>query len=171
MIMNRVTSLLQRINLRQVLTVFLVGIAFFVGALGHGNGLQAIAGPLTPEAKAYDIGEELSLNEGLDAATQRRTPEAKAYQLARTDLSSTKTSPLRDNGTSSQVADDSNDFIQNSQQQLKDAADNIREKLNLDQPIAPETKEFFRDIQDKSSDTIEGIQRTLQNTGDAITGD
>ena len=47
------------------------------------------------------------------------------------------------------IENDDSNFFENTGDKLKDVAENVREKLNLDQPIAPETKEFVRDVKDK----------------------
>lgn len=46
------------------------------------------------------------------------------------------------------IENDDSNFFEDAGDKLKDAAENVREKLNLDQPIAPETKEFVRDVKD-----------------------
>lgn len=48
-----------------------------------------------------------------------------------------------------------------SQPPLKDAANNVREKLNLDQPIAPETKEFIHSIEESIQETVESVKQSL----------
>ena len=48
------------------------------------------------------------------------------------------------------------DLIENSRDKLKSAADNIKEKLNLDQPLPESTKEFLNRDQDKTDLGIKG---------------
>jgi predicted PurR-regulated permease PerM len=115
--MNRIISWLPNLNLRKILTVFLVGMAFLVmQAFSYGNQLQAQAKPLTPEASAYDVDQS--------------EPE--------------------------QIKNE-NDLVGQSRRNLKDTADNIREKLNLDQPIYPGTKEFLNDVQDSVKDATKAV--------------
>jgi hypothetical protein len=49
----------------------------------------------------------------------------------------------------SRIEREDTNFFEDTGDKLKDAAENVREKLNLDQPIAPETEEFVRDVKDK----------------------
>lgn len=115
--MNRIISWLPNFNLHKILTVFLVGIAFWVmQAFSYNNHLQAQAKPLTPEASAYEV-----------------------------DKSDTE------------LIKDDNDLVGQSQRNLKDTADNVREKLNLDQPIYPGTKKFLNDVQDSVEDATKAV--------------
>lgn len=47
-------------------------------------------------------------------------------------------------------------LIDDAREKLKDTADTVREKLNLDEPISPSTKEFISDVKEKVSETITG---------------
>lgn len=114
--MKRLTSLLQTIRLRQIITVFLVAITFLVSSAFSSN-LQAQARSITPEADAYQV--------------ERSDNDNRAQYLRE-------------------------DQIENSQDQLKSTADNIREKLNLDEELPQSTKEFFNQVQDKVDDVIPG---------------
>lgn len=104
--MNRITSHLQKMGLRQVLATFLVGCAFWA---------SAFLGLLSYEQPAY-------------AASS--TPAVKSYQ---TDQN------LRQTQTSSEAKDG----LAGS---LKDTAENVKEKLNLDQPLPESTKAFFKQV-------------------------
>ncbi|HEY9810071.1 MAG TPA: hypothetical protein V6D13_12150 [Halomicronema sp.] len=73
------------------------------------------------------------------------TPEASHYQV---DHSTTKI-------PSPNIPEISN------QQPLKDTANNVREKLNLDQPIAPETKRFINSIEENIQKSVENLKETL----------
>ncbi|MBE9169232.1 hypothetical protein IQ238_17450 [Pleurocapsales cyanobacterium LEGE 06147] len=53
--MNRVISWLPKLQLRQILTAFFVGLIFFATALGQFSYARAQAAPLTPEAKDYQV--------------------------------------------------------------------------------------------------------------------
>jgi hypothetical protein len=48
--------------------------------------------------------------------------------------------------------------VRNAQSKLKNTADNIREKLNLDEDTPRATKEFLKDAKNKVGDTISGNQ-------------
>lgn len=48
-------------------------------------------------------------------------------------------------------------LIDRAQDKLEDISDNVREKLNLDQPVPDSTKRFLRNTQEKFEDTVEPI--------------
>ncbi|MEW6498214.1 MAG: hypothetical protein AB1589_37800 [Cyanobacteriota bacterium] len=117
--MNRVITSLLNLRLRQLFTVFLIGLTFWVmQAFGYSNQLQAQATPLTPEASAYQVDNTDTFDTG----------------AIRNDKQ-----------------------VENAQQNLKDTADNVREKLNLDQPIYPGTKEVLNDVQDSVKDAVNAV--------------
>ncbi|MFM2060836.1 MAG: hypothetical protein RLZZ507_506 [Cyanobacteriota bacterium] len=49
--------------------------------------------------------------------------------------------------------------VENAQKRLKDTADNVRERLNLDEPIPESTKEFLQDVRTNVEKTVEPITR------------
>ncbi len=87
------------------------------------------------------------------------TPEATSYQA------SSHTAPTID------LNEETNKQARNAKSNLQSAADNVREKLNLDQPIHPDTKEFFRDVQEKANETLEDVQEAVTHPGEALSGD
>lgn len=99
------------------------------------------------------IGITFSPGQQMQASARSLTPEANEYQV-----------------DEAPTIDLDNEHAHRSQQNLKNTADNIREKLNLDQPLYPGTKEFINDVQDKAGETIEGTQRALENAADTVTG-
>ncbi len=50
--------------------------------------------------------------------------------------------------------------IDNAQKKLKETAENVREKLNLDQPTPRATKEFLDSVQTQVEDSVEPITGT-----------
>lgn len=117
--MNRFITSLLNFRLRQIFTVFLIGLTFWsIQAFGYSNQLQAQAKPLTPEASAYQVD----------------------------NTNTSDTGALRNNKQ-----------VETGQQNLKDTADNVREKLNLDQPIYPGTKEVLNDVQDSIKDAVNAV--------------
>lgn len=115
--MSRVTSWLRKMQLRQLLTAFLVGLTLLTGvAFGtFGYGSQALAESVTPEARSYQVNQ----GETSSKAGTERTGEGVAGSI-------------------------------------KDAANNVREKLNLDQPLPHGTKAFFKQIQGEDVEVKEG---------------
>lgn len=70
--------------------------------------------------------------------------EAATYQGNRTD-------------TDNELSKTGNQQVDNPRQNLKDTADNIREKLNLDEPIPQSTKDFFNSVQESVKETAETV--------------
>ena len=66
------------------------------------------------------------------------TPEAKSYQV---DQSETR---IQMDGR--QIQDKAEEAGEGFAESLKDAADTVREKLNLDEPLPESTKDFFKQI-------------------------
>jgi hypothetical protein len=60
-------------------------------------------------------------------------------------------------GTPDRAAVRNDQQLENSQRQLKGAADNIREKLNLDEPVPESTREFLEDVRTNVERSIEPI--------------
>ncbi|MDZ8188228.1 MAG: hypothetical protein RMX96_25660 [Nostoc sp. ChiSLP02] len=117
--MNRLTSWLKNIRMRQIIVAFLVGFMFLLGqAFSFGNIAQADT--ITPEGTYY-----------------KGVPD-------------------------SQVDNRNNNQIQNSQNKIKNAFDNVREKLNLDEETPQATKEFFDSTKNKGADTNSRLQRDTQ---------
>ncbi|MGM3304896.1 hypothetical protein ACSQ6I_02750 [Anabaena sp. WFMT] len=50
--------------------------------------------------------------------------------------------------------------IRNDQKRLKDTGDNIKERLNLDEPIPESTREFLNDVQTNVEKSVEPITGT-----------
>ncbi|MDB9373138.1 hypothetical protein [Nodularia sphaerocarpa] len=119
--MKRVFSWVKNILLRQIIIVFLIGVAFFSFQLfNYGNDLML--------AKADTV----------------KTPEGIYYK-----------------GTPDNNALMKNDSpLDNAQKNLKETAENVREKLNLDQPTPKATKEFLDSVQTQVEDTVEPITGT-----------
>ena len=111
--MKQVTSLLQNLSLRKILTLFLVGVTVVViQAFGFINASPALAEAVTPEATSYQVDQV----------------ETKSIK--------------KDNGLIEKV---------------KETADNVREKLNLDEPIDPGTKEVFNSVEKQVEKTVKPI--------------
>lgn len=140
--MNRLISGLQNVFVRVILTLSLVGIAFLASAaLGYGNSFQAQAGSLTPEATGYELNSN-------DSALGTETQE-KANQLFKDNKQ-----PLTAPETTQEIGETISEPAKNAKQAIEGFADNIREKLNLDQPLYPGTKEVL----DDAADAITGNQ-------------
>lgn len=104
--MKQVISGLRRMQLRQVLTAFLMGLVIFVGAAfgSFGNALQAQAAPAGAGV------DEIRAN----AEQARGKAESAGGGLV---------------------------------ESLKETAETVKEKLNLDEPVPDSTKAFLKQVQ------------------------
>jgi hypothetical protein len=138
--MNKMIELLKR-----VFFVFLTGILLLTAGFGAVSSSGAIASTIEkPQATTYDRGNynnevsEPGVKARVNYGGRNNRPDAAledSYQVER------------------------------SQDNFKSAADNVREKLNLDQPIYPGTKEFINDVQNKVEETIEGAEQAVEQIG------
>ncbi|XHX75868.1 MAG: hypothetical protein RBJ76_15590 [Stenomitos frigidus ULC029] len=121
--------MIQVSQLRRHFSAFLLAVVLFLGSGFVGFYHGAIAAPLTPEAAAY---------ESKAAGTMQNDP-AKPQQQAQGYKKQLQ------NGTvqTQQVAEEATTNAKNA---LERAADNVREKLNLDEPVPQSTKDFLNDI-------------------------
>lgn len=107
----------RKLPLRQILTTFLVGLAFLAS-----TALAPFGYLLPAQAASF-------------------TPEAKDYQVDRTN------SQIRVNPDS--VRDNVEEAGGGVVDSLKNTAETVREKLNLDEPLPDSTKAFFKQVQGK----------------------
>lgn len=78
----------------------------------------------------------------LQAQAEPVTPEATSYQA---------------NGTDSVKLKNDNKLGEKSTNPLKEAAENIKEKLNLDEPIDPGTKDFLNSVEKNVEKTVKPV--------------
>ncbi len=140
--MKRVTSWLQSIKIKQIITVFLVGLTFLVGSAFdiHGNQLQAQAEAVTPEATQYKV-------------------EGKSDGEVKVDR-------IKDNAEkSAQLLQDEGINIKNraAEAKGKNIFENIKEKLNLDEPIDPGTKKAGEQLIEAAEDIVKAPQKALND--------
>ncbi len=79
----------------------------------------------------------------LALAATNLTPEARSYQVDYSDRP--------------QEQSDRPDLIETSRDQLRTAAETVREKLNLDEPLYPGTKDFLKDTEESLEDTAQTL--------------
>ena len=140
--MKRVTSWLQSIKIKQIITVFLVGLTFLVGSAFdiHGNQLQAQAEAVTPEATQYKV-------------------EGKSDGEVKVDR-------IKDNAEkSAKLLQDEGINIKNRAAEVKgkNIFENIKEKLNLDEPIDPGTKKAGEQLIEAAEDIVKAPQKALND--------
>lgn len=129
--MNRMISWLQSNKLRQILTVFLIALTLLISTAFdiHGDQLQAQAEPVTPEATQYKVDPNKS------------DPAFKAERIKEDAEKSAKI--LADEGK--QVRDRATEY---SQEKGKNLFETVKEKLNLDEPIDPGTKQAAEQLKE-----------------------
>lgn len=94
------------------------------------------------------------------------TPETNAYQVPGSNGSI--------NARTETLKDQTEDTGSNLLEKIGEAAENVKEKLNLDEPTPPSTKKFFNQIQDKADDvvgkTVQGTQEGFNDAANNVTG-
>jgi hypothetical protein len=140
--MKRITSWLQSIKIKQIITVFLVGLTFLVGSAFdiHGNQLQAQAEAVTPEATQYKVEGKSDAEVKVDRIKDNAEKSAKL---------------LQDEGIN----------IKNRAAEVKgkNIFENIKEKLNLDEPIDPGTKKAGEQLIEAAEDIVKAPQKALND--------
>lgn len=125
--MIRVIRGLQKIQLRQVFGAFLAGMMLFLSAaLGQLSYVPAAEAAVTPEVAQYN-------------SAGNRTGTASGIQI---DTKNAQKN-LRENS-----GDAGGGFVG----ALKDAAENVTEKLNLNEPLPESTKEFLDGVTNDPGD-------------------
>jgi gas vesicle protein len=168
--MNRLISWLQHFVVRATLTLSLVGIALFSSAaLGYGNSFQARAEAYTPEAAQYQVNSNDSpfqdsdrekVNQLFQENKQPQTASQTTKEIGENLTKPAKTAKEKLEGAADDIQEKAGDAYSEQRNKpkfdIEDVAENIKEKLNLDQPIYPGTKEFLNDVQDKVEETLPG---------------
>nr|WP_290221998.1 hypothetical protein [Trichocoleus desertorum] len=132
--MIRAIRHLQQIQLRQVLSAFLVGMTLFLSAaLGQLSYVPSAQAAATPEATRYNP----------DGNSTRTTS---GIQI---DARNAKKNLQENTG-------DAGGFVG----AIKDAAENVTEKLNLNEPLPESTKEFLDSV---TNDPAEATQNGLKD--------
>ncbi len=179
--MTRVFSWIQNVIVRRIMVVFLLGLAFLgIQAFGYSNGMVAQAETVkTPEGIYYKgtpdnvSGDENLFEKAIDTLNPNAGDNARRNlndqrQFSRDDrgyygdrgnysnsgnrgnIGNTVTTPegIYYKGTPD------NSQIENSQNKLSKAADNIREKLNLDEDTPQATKDFMHSVKSKVGEIV-----------------
>lgn len=131
--MNRIIGSLQTFKLPNFITVFLVVSAFLVlPAFSYNPSIEAQAEPLTPEATQYQVNSQES--------PFRENDQEKVNQIFKDNKN-----PQPASDTTKEIGENLNKAPKAAKRTIEDVADNIKEKLNLDQPLYPGTKEVLDD--------------------------
>jgi len=155
---------LRKIHFRQALMLFLAGIVVLLSTACSSEAASNVR-PTTPEAGAYqtDIkGVERSDTNKLSQGNQQRI-----FALAGVGDNSEKLPRNRDQAAEralKNAARAGNNQFSEPKEQTGNALENVREKLNLDEPLYPATKEVLNDVQNTAKDVVKGTQRTVEET-------
>jgi hypothetical protein len=140
---------MQNAFVRGIVSLSIVGMEFlFNVALGFDNSLQAEAEPYTPEATQYQVNSNES--------PFRENDQEKVNEIFE-DNKNPQTAPE----TTQKIGESINKPARETKQKAEGILDTIKEKLNLDQPIYPGTKEFVNDVQEQAEETVEGVKQAV----------
>jgi hypothetical protein len=119
--MNRLISWVENSLVRTIVSVSMIVIAFLISpVINYENSLQAQAAPLTPEATKYEINKADS--------PFRENDQEKVNQLFKENKQ-----PQEASKTTQKIGENLSKPAKATKQMLENAADTVREKLNLDQ--------------------------------------
>lgn len=123
--------------LGKIFSFFLAVSLVLTGVLGTTGANQAFAESLTPEASAYEV----------DRATTPEMAQRRNQETARRNLKELAGEEIPHQSSSAKQS------VKNGGEEtrgsLQQAADSVREKLNLDEPIPQTTKDFLSNVQEK----------------------
>ncbi|KAM3094552.1 hypothetical protein ACKFKG_15915 [Phormidesmis sp. 146-35] len=136
-------------QLIRTITTLLASAALFVGILFSTNGVQAMAA-VTPQgakeiieqsSSVQDAGEKLKALDSSEKVRNHQTLDT-TKDVYRADNEQTFVNNRRD------------ESIRDTGNKLKDIAETVKEKLNLDEPIPDSTKEFINDVENAVDNTV-----------------
>lgn len=135
-------------RLRQIVTVFLVVLAFLVTTAFDISGSgRVLAEPLTPEATDYNATK---------SEVSNRTKAERVKEDAEKSARLLEEEGIKVTNRAAESAKDPN----------KNVFESIKEKLNLDEPIDPGTKQFVEQVKEGTEDVVKAPQRALKNAVD-----
>lgn len=150
-------------QLIKTLTKLLISILFFVGLLFSSPATLNVLAAVTPDAakqviKNADSAQEAAQNlKALDSSEILRN-----HGTLDTTKDVLKTS-AQDRVTDRPKGDP---LVNEIEEKFKEAAETVKEKLNLDEPIPESTKKFGRQITEKANDIAEEAEKAT----DTVTG-
>ncbi len=149
-------------QLTKTLTTLLASILFFVGLLFSNPTLQAVAA-VTPDAAKQVIKEADSVQEA--------TQNLKALDSSEILKNHGTLDPTKDvlkTSAQDRVTDrpKGDPLISTAEEKIKEVAENVKEKLNLNEPIPESTKKFGRQLTGKANDAADEAGKAT----DTVTG-
>lgn len=165
--MSRLQGWLSKMQLRQAITVFLVGIVLFVSTACSTSDQQAASEvkPTTPEASAYQTdlkgAKQANRNNLSQGIRGNATALAVNTQIAAADLPRNRDQAAR--RAQENAANAGKNQFAKSKQQTGNALENVREKLNVDQATEG-TKRSFDTLGERAGQAAKGTQRAVEDT-------
>jgi hypothetical protein len=166
-------------QIRRFFTAIVASVLLFVGVLMGSSAALAANAPIqiagNYSAESWDKLPTLSDNKPAPASklSTDRTSSGNSISSDRTSAKQSKSYidlDEKDNVNIRNAKRNLERTADDTQGGLKDMADNVREKLNLDQPLYPGTKEFINDVQETVEDSVDAVQDTLTGGADNLTG-
>lgn len=142
------------------LSTLLVGVLLFVGILyAYPTSSQALAAA-TPDAVKQVIQDA----DGIQDAGEKLKALDSSELLRNHQTLDTRKDVLK-TAAQEQPVDRAHreDLIGTTQNKLKDVAETVKEKLNLDEPLPESTKEFGREVKEKVDSVIGQSEKTASN--------
>lgn len=134
------------IQLRKTLTILLTSVVLFVGILFSTSAPSLAA--ITPSEAQTMINES---NSPQEAGAKLRASDSSEKVRNRETLNTKK--EVRDRLEAGQP-DRRDPLVSKSQNKLEEIAENVKEKLNLDEPIPQSTKDFGNDLKGKANEVL-----------------
>jgi hypothetical protein len=126
----------------RIVTTLLASVVLFVGMLFSTSEVKAFAA-VTPQGAKEVIEQSSSIH---DAGEKLKALDSSEKVRNHQTLDTTKDVYHGDNeGTS--VSDRRDQLVNNTGSKIKDFAETVKEKLNLNEPIPDSTKEFLNDVE------------------------
>jgi hypothetical protein len=134
-------------SLLKVFSTIVLSIVLFVGILSTGSISAYGLAVVTPKEAADIIRESDSVQEAGDklkaADSSEKVRDRETLDTAKEIRDSLREAPKDRNIQQDHERAKRDDRLETTKEKLKDAAENVKEKLNLDEPLAPSTKEFL----------------------------
>jgi preprotein translocase subunit SecF len=161
--MNQIISWLQKVTVHVIITTLIVVIPFFIsGMLGYGNAFQAHA-KMTTEYNSAEV-------KGAEVVNTANPQDVKENAQQAAEATRQQTREGKEARAQNAAAPKARNARESTQDTDKNLAENIREKLNLDEPLPPSTKKFLKSSEKVVDKTIKTTKEGLQDAAEQVTG-
>jgi hypothetical protein len=130
--MKKLLALVKSLRLRQIITVLLAGLTIFV-MQAFGNVLPAQADETVKSPYGYYY---------------KGTPDENVVN--------------RDFDQNRNLMNNEKSMADQAKKNIKETAENVREKLNLDEPLPKSTKEFLKSTKQKTEELVEPVTKNRE---------